>query len=723
MATQFKLSPLHPFQSRQHAGVHPSIGSVSTLAVLSLLLGGASAAWAQSPSPLAASTQGITGGLVIPSAQVLPTGSLALTYGNFQENALGLNGTQKNFSLGLGLFQGFELYGRLADYTDPIAGSILFSGARDLSANVKFQLPALWATAPNIAVGFNDVAGGAAYFKSAYLVVSDQFGPVSATLGYARGTPRNDAPGEFATFNGVFGGLSVPLGVTGLSALAEYDGRQKHAGLRWHSPSIAALGNAQFVGTLQQSFGAQTPAGLNADAAKFAVSLMMPLGDTESKQATYKPSASQTLPALDAKSADSAMKATPADRLASLCKALVGVGLERVRVGLRDGMVGKVLVVEYENNRYAHNEADAIGLALGLGAEMAPAGTQRVHAITLKGGLPLYETSVGVTVFREFLRDGAASPVRDSLVWDRLGATGGYDVQWLDNAPSSHSLVRLELKPELAYAVGTEFAALDYSLAANLQVKVPLWRGARLQSNFVQQFANSPNAQIGGIFEDLRQRSGLKTLALQQSFWLNPDILTSVAVGRFHYDALGAQGEALAFIPGTSNLLRGRAAAYNQAPGGLVGQERTLAASYKHALATDVSLEAGVQKYGDGSFGPSVEWTRWFGDVSVQLFYRAGAQRKFAGLQLSFPLTPRQGMAPGPVVFSGPSQHAQSIRTRITDANEAANLVQPSAVRDLALESPLDVDQLNAGRLSQTYFAGQIHRMRQAFYIYATPAL
>jgi Exopolysaccharide biosynthesis protein YbjH len=698
-----------------------------------------SASAAQTPpnapkaNPQGISTQGITGGLVIPSAQVLSTGTLAFSYGNFQESQLGLSGTQQNFSFGVGLLNGLEFFGRFANYVDPIPGSILSSGQRDLSANIKFQLPLPWASAPKVALGLNDIAGGASFFRSGYIVASDNYGPFSATLGYAQGTGRVDDATQPPTFNGVFAGAAFHVGDTGLSLLAEHDGKQRHAGLRWHSPPITALGHAQIVGTVQQSFGAQTPAGLNVDATKFAVSLMVPLGDNQARLAALKPAQGKLLPPLDAKPATSTLKpalnATPEDSLMALRKALVAVGLERVRVGQRDGMLGPMVVVEYENNRYAHNEADALGLVLGLGAELAPKGSQRINAITLKGGLHLYETSVGITAFREFLRDGVATPVRDSLTWDRrgldLGADLAYqaDTRWIDVVPTRHSRVRVELKPELNYTLGTELGAFDYSLAANLGVKVPLWRGAQLQSSVIQQFANSPNAADGGFFGSLRQRNGIKSIALAQSFWINKDTLANVAVGRFHYDALGIQGEAMAFVPGTDNLLRARAAAYNQEPGGLIGQERTLAASYRHALTPTMSIEAGMQKYGDASYGPTVEWTRWFGDVSVQLFYRRGADRQFAGLQLSLPLSPRKGMAPGPVVFSGASQYAQSIRTRITTASESANLVQPSAVRDLSLESSLDIDQLNAGRMSQSYLASQAHRMREAFYLYATDAL
>ena len=75
-------------------------------------------------------------------------------------------------------------------------------------------------------------------------------------------------------------------------------------------------------------------------------------------------------------------------------------------------------------------------------------------------------------------------------------------------------------------------------------------------------------------------------------------------------------------------------------------------------------------------------------------------------------------MAPGLVIFSGASQFSPSIRTRLTTASEPRNLVQPGAVRDLRLETSLDVEQLNAGRLSQDYFTGQVYRMREVFFAY-----
>lgn len=666
------------------------------------------------------SSQGATGGLVIPSAEVLPVGTLALTYGNYEEPQLGANSTRQNLSLGVGLLPHLELFGRYATYIDRKSGFPPYSGTSDISANLKLQLPTPWRQGPKIALGINDLAGGTADFKSKYLVASDQYGPLGASLGYAQGRPPQGVRNSPPTFDGAFGGVEWHLGDTGLSLLAEHDGRQKHAGLRWHSPPLAALGQAQLVGSLQRSFDAATPTGLSPNATNFALSLIIPLGNDRTQAVDCEPASPQELPAIDAKADAGALQPTPEDRLASLRKALLAVGLERVRVGLLEALWGTSLVVEYENHRYAQNEVDALGLVLGLGAEMAPPGTQRVHAVTFKEGLRLYETSVGVTAYRKFLRGDSASFVTNSLIWERLPPDRGAQTRWIDAEPTPASRVRIEIKPDLNYAIGTEVGPNDYSLAANVQAMAPLWAGGRLYTSYMLPVANSLNMDAGGAFESSRQRRGLTTAALQQTFWFGKQVLANVAVGRFYYDTLGVQGEAAVFVPSSDDMLRLRGAAYTQAPGGLAGQDRALAASYRHMLSPAMWLEPGVQRYSDGSTGPSVEWTRWFGDVGVALFYRKGGDHQFAGLQLSFPLTPRRGMAPGPVIFTGPSQYAQAIRTQLTSASQRANTVLPSAVRDLHLETSIDVEQLNAGRLSLDYLNGQVYRMREAFFAYRT---
>ncbi len=658
------------------------------------------------------SALGVTGGLVIPSAFVLEPGTLVFSAGNYREPRFGSSSRNRNYSFGVGLVPYVEVFGRFGDYTNPPpAGSLLGSGVRDLSANIKVQAPPFWPELPNVAVGFNDVSGGAAFFKSRYVVASDQIGPLRWSLGYASGTPITNTAGQGTVFKGGFGGAEFLLAGTGASALAEYDGQRTHLGLRYYSPKLASLGNAHLVGTLQRSFGARNPAGQKADASSFAVSLVVPLGKDESKlEAPIN-----ALPALDAKPVNAAVAPTAQDRLDSLQRALVAVGLERVRVGT----LANNVVVEYENQRYGQNEADAVGIVLGLAAEHAPVGVQRVYAITLKAGLPMFEMSVDVPAYRLFLRDGNAANARANMSFDRLPEYRQADVKWVSELPSRRSPVRIEIKPDFNYTVATEVGAFDYSLAANVQGIVPVWQGAEIYTSLIQRLTNTDNVDPGRVFQGIRQQNGLKVAALQQSFWVGDSVQANVGVGRYNYGAFGVQAESTVYLPDTSDVVRLRGSRFNRAviEGG--NTKSAFSGAYRWVQSPTTWFEAGYQAYSDGTRGPALSMTRWFGDVGVQVFYRKGGDRQFAGLELSIPLTPRQGDAPSTVQFSGTQRFEKGIRTRLTDSNSAANVVDSNAVRDIQIDYNSEVRQLNSGRVGYAYFASQIYRMREAFFLYA----
>ncbi|MBX3655511.1 MAG: YjbH domain-containing protein [Ramlibacter sp.] len=693
---------------------------IARAAALLLTLGFTSAAGAQG---LGISSQGSTGGLTIPSAFVLESGTAAFSYGNYRDPAFALNDKRRNVSVGIGLVPYVEFFGRFADYSTTAPGSaVLTGGIRDLSPNIKVQIPPIWQALPNLAVGLNDFAGGAQNFRAAYGVASDQYGPVRLSLGYAKGRPVQGNVANGYAFKGFFGGAEVILGGTGLAALAEYDGQQKHVGLRYYSPALAYLGGAQIIGTVQRTLGATNRLGGDADATSYSMALVVPLGKAPpARQVADRLAKANSLPPLDAPANPSApaMVATAQDRLDTLQRALVAVGLERVRVGT----LANNLVVEYENNRYGHNESDALGIVMGLAAEQAPAGIQRAYAVTLRAGLRVYETSVDVPAYRAFLRDGDAAYVRAGMAFDRLPEYAQSAVSWSSAAPSRHSLVRIEIKPEINYALGTEVGAFDYSLAANVQGIVPLWRGAELYTSYIRRVSNSDNYEPGFAFSGSRQRNGLKVAAVQQSFWLGPQVFANVGVGRYNYDAYGVQGEASLFVPGRDDVIRLRAGAYQRQPGQTNAQRLQASGSYRWAYSPSTWLEAGLQQYSDGTRGPSFVLTRWFGDVGAHLFFRKGGNRQFAGLEISIPLTPRRGMEPGLVQFTGTPQFQRGIRTRITGGSTASNNVEPNAVRDMQLDYNAELRQLNAGRTSQRYFISQLHRMREAFYLYGRDLL
>lgn len=658
------------------------------------------------------SARGAVGGLTIPNAYVLPEGTIAVSANNFQEPGLGRFGRPRNFSLGVGLLPSLELFGRFADYQNPQLGTNFGLNPRDISANFKLELPIRRQYLPRVAVGMTDVSGGVSYFKSAYAVASDEIDWLRWTVGYAKGADAVGNPAIGKTFDGPFGGVELALGESGASLLAEYDGKEKHIGARYMSPAISRMADAQVVASLLRSSGARDAAGREMDRTSAAVSVLIPLESLAQKPATFKPS--HMLASLDARPPGGGMMPTSEDRQESLLKALIASGLERVRVGIR----ANSLIVEYENNRYGQNESDAIGVVLGLAAEYAPAGVRRVSAITLKSGQRMYETSVDVGIFRAYLRDGDVAQARTSLAVDRAPSYGT-GVKWVNSEPARRSPLRVEIKPDFAFQLGTEVGLFDRTLAANIQTFVPLWQGAEFYTSYVEHISNTRNYDVGNVFGAVRQRTGLKVASVQQSFWLTEHVHANLGVGRYNYEAFGMQGEATVFMPGRDDVIRLRGGVYERQPGQSRKQAMPASLSYRYVHSPSTWVEFGAQQYSDGTRGPAVVFTRWFGDVSVNLFYRKGGVAQYVGLELSIPLTPRRGIDIGWLQLAGTPQFSQHVRTRLVDSNAPINYVNPSGARDMQLDYNAELHHLNAGRTSQSYYISQLPRMREAFYLYA----
>lgn len=668
--------------------------------------------------------QGNTGGLVIPYAHTLASGAIGLGYSNYREPLFGApRANERNFVLGLGLSERVELFGRLAEVTNPSVGGTV-NGTRDISANIKIKLLDLGSDGPQISAGINDIKGGANYFRSMYGVATLRLGAVGLTAGYAKGRSADSAPHLKPAFDGPFAGINIPLGRTGASVLAEREGRQTHVGLRWTSDSISTLANGLFSVSLQRSSSTQNIPGLKSPSTFAALSLVIPLEGNESiGSKRYEAQVDDFLPPIGVAggetNADLKSRADLDERLAVLRARLLEVGLERIRVGKQ----GDAVVVQYENHRYAHDELDALGLVFGLAAEAVKSDAVQIRAITLKNGLPVYESSADVRAIREFLRGGTLSDLKESLAWRGGPSEAGYDrgVIWVDEIPSLYSPVRVEIKPDLNYTIATDVGVFDYALAANVGLSVPLWSGSQVFANYIFPVGRSENMEDGQAFAVMRQRSGLRSFALQQSFWLDRFSYNQISVGRFHYGVAGIEGESSIFIPRTDDVVRLTGAFYSSAPGGMVRSRVSGGIIYRHQLNALTTLEVGGQQYTDGSRGPSIEWGRWFGNVNVKLFYRRGGYAKFAGLQLSIPLTPRQGMMPGNVFVTGSGLHAQEVRTRMTDGRTRFNTVLPGGVQPLRLETSQTVDaQLNHGRMSLGYLKERAYKIKEAFFSYTT---
>ncbi|MGP8436706.1 YjbH domain-containing protein [Paraburkholderia fungorum] len=708
---------------------------------------------------------GQAGGLVIPYAFALPEGTGEVQYNNYIDPRYGKQATGSEVYWGaFGLLPYVEVAGGLANY--PTVKSVQFTGEehfvfRHLMANVKVEVPKFFKYQPSIAFGVTDIGGQTHFFRSKYGVVSQAFGPVTLTAGYGRGD----------RLDGLFGGAQVSLWNTGLSLLAEDDSKTPYAGVRYQSPRISWLADANVIGTFMRSIrstdgvaprtsfsvgiqiplgkrfsgarcaeglcdGPQVPAAQAADADDDSAIRLASLQPVDPRAAnaghsalaaapiTYVPPlqsyASVMLSDVTAgKSSDTPSAAIPealdTSALDEIAAQLFAAGLERVRVGVS----GRDLVVEYENHRYNQNEADALGVALGVASVNAPHGTARIHVVIKKANEPIGEVIVDRDAFAQFIAGGAPTAAGASLTMRTRPTYDADSIAWHGNE-HTHGLTRIQIEPVVSYLYGTEYGVFDVSLGANIEGFVPLWRGAELYASYIAPLYNTKNMDEGRVFSDYRLRGGLNAVALAQSFWIMPQVFNVASIGKFDYSYVGVQNETTVFVPGRPDLIRLRLAYLHHEPGhDALPSEKNAELTYRWVQPSwKLWIEAGVARFVGGDKGPVATLTRWFDDVSVSVHGEHSGQGTFVGAAVSFPLTLRQGMKPGISQVYGSEQFGLDFRTRVG----STNYLSANAAENMSFPYSTQQYLLNQGRFSGEYFSTQLYRMRDAYLRYGRPA-
>jgi len=694
------------------------------------------------------STSGSSGSLNIPDGRTLPDGVIVLGYNSYLGSSFTRFKDAENFQFALGLLPHLEISVRLAEMPLP-SGKL---GVRDLSANVKFMLPKFFAWQPNVAVGVNDVSGGASFFKSKYLSVSDRFGTVRWIVGASKG---EDYLGNY------FASAEVPLWSTGASVILERNGEANNLSLRYASRAIPLLANARLVVTAQRAFSTTTPVGKPYERSAFGINMVIPIGEngrvwnvparaTPSAVAAAYPvqvasvakaqqahsaqaSSVQSLPGNAAAPATThgayaSSHASPApagpvatgtpmlagDAMARIREALVDAGLERVRVGKR----GAEMVVEYENHRYNQNEVDAIGIALGAAVALAPADIRYVSAVTKKTGLQLYKTTVEKTSYRRFLDDGQWREAQSALSF-QFRPDGGRGVQWLDADEGPRGYSRIRVEPRTVHFVGTEKGVLDYSVAANVQALVPVWKGAEVYTSYLRTVVESDDV-AHGFLGWAQQRDGLRTAVLSQAFWLSDSVINITSAGKYLYDLDGVQNETTWFVPGTDDQVRVQYTHLREKFRYRTDHIETGAVSYMWNYAPlNASIEAGYQRYRGEDRGPFLQLSRWFGDVQAQAYLKKSEVETRIGFGIAVPLTPRKGMKPGWTHLEGASSYMARVETKHARPGDC-NCINMGVVEELPMAYGARANFFNQGRIGREYIVRQMPRMRNAFLQYTS---
>lgn len=667
------------------------------------------------------SLQGFSGILNTPTGHVQTEGSLVALFSNQKDstNERATTPWQNNYLFSVGMFGFAEIGGRLTapKYTDGRPDSDLSVNAKISSGPLTTDLP----FAPALALGIQDLSGGTADYRTTYLAASlDPLPWMRLSAGYGLGPNR---------MKGAFGGVELQAH-DWMTLLGEYDTRDTNAGLRLTAPPLP-----WFPASL--TFTAKTTLNRSSDIA-IAFGLNMPL-DTkkqmrdESKEKTMRDEGNEKLMRDEGLGKRENKDLSPItqdlsplishpsslSQLAAIRSRLISAGFANVRVGV---MGGTNLVVEYENVRYNHNELDAMGIVAGIASADDLEGIKTLWMVVKRKGLRMIWVSTPLREMRNWLAnpgnveapfmqaDNNTSPVEGTRFID-----GDSNPDWL--RPS------LILYPGLRTYVGTEVGVFDALLSIKPDLQVSLWKGGVLNARWDLPVAWSDNFNDGRQFASDRNKPQMDRLMLFQGINLAPGLIANLGAGTILHGVNGTLNE-LTWSPG-SGMHRFRLSQAYARNNDTHSDTTVWLGSYRMYIAPfDLFLEGTAGRFWGQDTGGVVTLKRFFGDTAVDLYAKSTEtlEKKrwnAAGIQFSFPLTPRRDMARAPLQVRGTDEWGYAQETVLAIGGQKSNDTISAGLGIVPLPSA-DIyhSYLNRDRLNEDYILSHKQRLKEAWQMF-----
>ncbi len=661
------------------------------------LLGLLSSAW---PSELVLSPNGYSGLGLVPIGQTLPSGSAVVAFDPTIPG--GQNTSGYNHQIGFGLYDNFELVGRLA--TNDLKCNMFKAGAcppntiRDLSPSLKWSLPLDWLKQNKaaVALGITDFGGAASYFKSYYLVGTKSLGNVDVSIGQAK------AMTDTAMLKGSFGALT------------------------WKAADWASL-SLQRIGSDSWAHAAvSTPvfdSGLNA-----WLTFNHRISDSALTDKNWIGwGVSIPLDRIKKGTSSSTVSSAPQDRAvagikpADLVQAFKQRGFYNPKIGKR---VDGSLVFELENSSYAWNILDGAGVALGLiaGAYGDADKVQEFELVLTTRGMRQVLIRADASCVKRWLEAGdvCATLSIDSLNQNSIVAKANQPVEWTDGKPWAFR-PEIIFSPTLVATVGTEYGAFDIDLGTNINTVLPLWTGATLERNHIVPLdIRSENFQPGRPFYASRLKAvNSRTLLHQLLNFPSINSQARLSLGTAYNVWDGGQLETSSQSSNGRHKLGFTAGSFTTDTRALDNQKsyHLLNYRYVHDDMQKTSTELTYGKFWGGDSGFSIGQRFWHGDTSINLYMRrsrmteTGPLVSFAGLQFVIPFTPRQNKSFEHLSLRGVSQWTYTLESRIL-AKE--NLLTGGYGEVPKIGDSL-VQTFNRDRNSTQYLESNMGRIKNAY--------
>ncbi len=591
----------------------------------------------------------------------------------------------------------------------------------DLSANLKYSptfIPKEWFS---LAVGLQDIGGSTNDLDASFIAISKEWGDFRFTAG--AGKQKEKKPGLVAPrYDGGFYGIEYQPFEWG-ALMAEHDGVNATYGLKLKTPLNWLDNEGQFYATLAAKHDFEDGP---ADNKYFAIGYRGTLFSTiENKLGGKKQKEGQIAKVLDWLFVDSSYAEYQAidiglskyqhvndkvvTQLGTIKNRLVKQGFERIWLGLD----GDTLLIRFENSVFNRNDIDAIGVALGIVAQMAPEKIKTLDLTLSKYGVPTFRFSAEqqqVLAFYEGKLDSFKTTAKQAEQ-QQIG-----DMLWVGGSQSPFWTPRISFSPQVRNFVGTEMGVYDYSLALRTNLTLPMWQGGELVVDHDTNIDDSEDFEFGRPFGRYRYNDGIKNLFLRQTFQLPFNIYSSVAVGRSNemyqeeHDLVAVESS---WQSPDGNHRLSAYGAYMEYTEFRGNYREIYTGEYRYYLESlDVSLAIEAGQFWREDRGAKASATFNFGDTQLSVFVQ-DTDVQMLGIGISIPLTPRRDMRPAAVQLKGNDSWNYSLSTR-TDVEGRNPLAPMQAYRPGYLRH-LDNTYFNNDRLTLSYVRANMLRLRTAF--------
>lgn len=650
------------------------------------------------------SPNGFSGSGVVPLATVISSSTATLS---FDPTLPGADNTKGyNTQIGLGLYDGLELIGRLATNDQRCnmfkAGACPANTIRDFSASLKWSLPLDWLKQNNahLALGVTDVGGAASYFKSYYAVASKEIGPFELSMGQGK------AMANYALLNGTFGGLTYrPVKWLDLNV-------QKVGPNSWAVASVKSeIPYTQLSGyiTLNQRL---TDAPVT-EKQWVGVGVSMSLDGTARRKIASQQNTSGQAPG-----GKSIANLRPED----LYGLLQMNGFYKPHISENQ----KQLKLEIENTAYAWNTVDAVGVALGvLAATHGNVNGQTFELKVNSRGISQVVVTGDVPCLKRWLEKGevcGSLSIRSGL--QRAGNNEGFSE---NNKSHLLDLENWSLRPELIISptvissIGTEYGSFDMDGGININAVLPLWTGATLETNQIKPLGvGTRGFEQGSVFYASRLKPS-KSRTLFHQLVNMPSINTQarLSVGTAYTTWDGHQVETSTQSDNGRHRLGLTAGSFKNVTLINNNQKNYELATYRYShddrMTTVSELTAG--KYWGGDKGWSIGQRFWHGDTALNIYLRRTRMTEsaplvsFAGLQFSIPITPRVNKGMQHLALRGTNQWTYTLESRVF---ERENLLTGGYGEVPRIGDSL-TQTFNRDRNSTRYLESSLIRAKSAF--------